>query len=430
MSIMKILVSAYACEPGKGSEPGVGWNWVQQIARFNDVWVLTRVKNRIAIESDPVFHRMGNVRWIYYDLPYWLSFWKRGRRGVHLYYYLWQIGAYFIARKEHCSVQFDIAHHVTFVTYWLPSFLVHIPIPFIWGPVGGGEEAPSSFMQTLGVRGRSYEFLRRLVQSAAGYDPFVRRTTRLARVVLATTQETADKIAQLGVGNPLVFSQIALSQTEITALGKIPQRTGSPIRYVSIGNLIEWKGFHLGLAAFARLPCISCDSEYWIVGEGPERSRLTKLAKEYGVLDRVTFIGQISRQEVFSIIEDCDVLVHPSLHDSGGNVCIEAMAAGKPVICLDLGGPALQVSEDTGFKISAIDPEQTITDLCSALRALADNPEMRIEMGRAAQRRALEHFHWDVKGDYIQKVYTDVISDNRRHSEGISVGEIERGVLE
>jgi len=74
--------------------------------------------------------------------------------------------------------------------------------------------------------------------------------------------------------------------------------------------------------------------------------------------------------------------MHPSLHDSGGWVTLEAMAAGRPVICLDLGGPALQVSEATGIKIPAISPPQVVADLASALKQLAGDPSRRHDLAR------------------------------------------------
>ncbi|MGA8406839.1 MAG: hypothetical protein WB680_06635, partial [Candidatus Acidiferrales bacterium] len=126
---LKILISAYACEPGKGSEPGVGWNNVEQAARFHNVWVMTRSNNRALIEEALAAQPMPNVHWIYLDLPRWARFWKKGQRGIHLYYSLWQILAYRKARKLHRDVGFDLAHHVTFVNYWLPTFLPLLPIP-------------------------------------------------------------------------------------------------------------------------------------------------------------------------------------------------------------------------------------------------------------------------------------------------------------
>ena len=111
---------------------------------------------------------------------------------------------------------------------------------------------------------------------------------------------------------------------------------------------MSWKGFHLGLQAFARTQ--HPDTEYWIVGAGPAERSLKALAHRLGIADRVLFLGHQPRSEVLQIVQQCDVLVHPSLHESGGAVCAEAMAAGRPVICLDLGGPGLQVTAETGIR--------------------------------------------------------------------------------
>ena len=73
----RVLLSAYACEPVKGSEPGVGWNWVRQLSQFAEVWVLTRANNRNSIEAAIAEHPLPHVHFVYYDLPRWMSFWKR-----------------------------------------------------------------------------------------------------------------------------------------------------------------------------------------------------------------------------------------------------------------------------------------------------------------------------------------------------------------
>lgn len=108
---LKILLSAYACEPGKGSEPGVGWNWALSLARRgHQVWVLTRSNNRAAIEqavAEGKQPELVKLNWLYYDVPKWASWWKKGGRGVHLYYFLWQWGAYLFAKKIHQSVVFE-----------------------------------------------------------------------------------------------------------------------------------------------------------------------------------------------------------------------------------------------------------------------------------------------------------------------------------
>src|SRR6516164_1163816 len=96
---LRVLVSAYACEPGMGSEPGIGWNTVRELGQRHEVWVITRANNQAKIESALASSPMPSVHFVYFDLPKWSRFWKRGSRAVNLYYYLWQLGAYFTARK-------------------------------------------------------------------------------------------------------------------------------------------------------------------------------------------------------------------------------------------------------------------------------------------------------------------------------------------
>jgi len=408
---MKILVSAYACEPGKGSEPGVGWNWVRQIACFADeVWVITRANNRPVIEEALKKEPLPNVHWVYFDLPRWARFWKKGQRGMHLYYYLWQVGIYFLARRLHRKVQFDLVHHVTFGNYWMPSFLALLPVPFIWGPVGGGESAPKSFYSTFSVRGRIYEWIRNLARWFGEHDPFTKMTARRSAVALSKARETANRLTQLGARCVFVLSEVALPEEEIVHLSSVPLHQGNPFRLLSLGRLLHWKGFHLGLMAFARFVREFPQSEYWLVGDGPEWRNLERLAQKLGITDKVRFWGALPRAEALKKLAECDVLVHPSLHDSGGWVCVEAMAAGRPVICLDLGGPALQVTEETGFKIPAHTPEQVVAEMAEAMLKLATDESLRQRMSEAARKRVRVAFSWERRGEEIQKIYSKVIA--------------------
>jgi glycosyltransferase involved in cell wall biosynthesis len=407
---MRVLISAYACEPGRGSEPGVGWNWAQQMGRYHEVWVITRANNRAPIEKSLAKEPLPNVHWVYFDLPRWARFWKKRQRGMHLYYYLWQIGAYFVVRKLHRRVGFNLAHHVTFVNYWMPSFMALLPVPFVWGPVGGGESAPRSFWRSLSLRGKTYELLRDLARFLAEFDPFVKLAARRATVGLATTSQTEKRLRALGCRNVLVHPAVGLVSEEIRTLSPFPVRQSDPFRFLSIGGLLHLKGFDLGLRAFARFQARFPATEYWIIGDGPERKRLEKLAHNLGIAAKMRFWGTIPRDEVLEKLADCDVLVHPSLHESGGWVCLEAMAARRPVICLDLGGPALQVTEETGIKIPAISPSQAIADLSLAMEELARDPARRARLGQSGRERVSRLYNSEEKGKYLADLYDQAAS--------------------
>jgi glycosyltransferase involved in cell wall biosynthesis len=402
---LKILVSAYACEPGRGSEPGIGWNWVCEISRFHETWVITRSNNRQSIEAFTANTPLPSARFVYFDLPPSLRFWKKGRRGMFLYYYLWQFGSYFVAKKLHKQIDFDASHHVTFGKYWSPSFLAALPIPFLWGPVGGGESEPISLWYSLSLRGKIYEIVRRSVRRICELDPLVRLTARRATLALATTAQTEQRLRAIGCRTVSILSHAALPEKEIQRLASVPDHKSGSFRVVSIGDLLHLKGYHLGLKAFAKLLERFPNAEYWLFGDGPERDRLTKLAAGLGIANHVTFWGVIPRLELLDRLSECDVLLHPVLHDSSGWASVEAMAAGRPVVCLDLGGTALQVTEKTGAKISAQSSSQVIEDLANALTYLAANPALCANMGRAARQRVAEYFNWSHKGQQLDDIY-------------------------
>lgn len=142
-----ILATAYAINPYKGSEDGMGWNFVMQIARFNKVIAITRENNRIHIEkymSENPNSLYSNIQFLYFDLPYWMRFWEKGGRGAMLYYLMWQRGIVgFIKRQK---LAFDNAHNLNFHNDWTPSFLWKLEKPFVWGPVGHHPSIPSQYL--------------------------------------------------------------------------------------------------------------------------------------------------------------------------------------------------------------------------------------------------------------------------------------------
>lgn len=415
MENLRVLVSAFYCEPGKGSEEGVGWNTVREIAIHHDVWVLTRVKNRASIEAETSRMPIPRLHFVYCDFPRWSRWWAQGQLlEWHLYYYLWQIYIYFVARQLHRKLRFDIVHHVTFVKYWIPSFLSLLPVPFVWGPVGGGESIPKSFQRDLRSKAKISEALRRVGRRLGEYDPSVVSTIRNSAIALATTEETAARMSKLGAKGVRVYSQLGLPREELERLGLREVKEASSLRLISIGRLLYWKGFHLGLQAFAKAD-LPRDTEYWIVGDGPERRNLEALARELGLEDRVMFWGALPREETLAKLEECQILVHPSLHDSGGLVCLEAMAAGCPVICLRLGGPDVVVTEEAGSKVTAQTPEQAVRDLSDAITRLSQDPDLRTRTGEAAHRRANETFDREVKGKVWQEFYGEALRSTTGH---------------
>jgi len=402
---MKVLISAYACEPGRGSEPGVGWNWAVQASRHHEVWVLTRANNRHAIENVMVRSPNANLHFIYHDLPRWVRWWKRGNRGIHAYYLLWQLTGIRVARREHAIQRFDIGHHITLVTYRYPSLLAWLDLPFIWGPVAGAEAAPLAFYSTYGVKGALQQALRSVSNIATRLDPLVRRTRRRAALVLAATHETSQALHGAPIV-PAVGTWLTMRSNAVHA----PSDSGC-IRLLYVGNLLWLKGLQLALPAIRRCVDAGVSVQFTIVGDGPERGALQDMCSGLGLDNVVEFRGSVPHAEVLKLYPQYDALLFPSMRDSGGFAILEAMEAQLPVICLAIGGPAEIVSDKSGIRIAALSPQQAVSDLSQAIQQLALSPEEREEMGRSARQRVEKYYAWERREPLIRQLYEQVGSN-------------------
>ena len=397
---MKILATAYACRPDSGSEDGNGWHLAHQLTRFGEVWALTPSHNRAAIEA-----LESPVHFVYVDVPAWPADSAAANRLRRTHYNAWQLRVVPAAKRLHRRHSFDVAHHLTYAQYWTGSWMGSLGIPFVWGPVGGGESAPSSLIAALPRPGRLFERKRDFARAVGRRSPAVRSAARNAALALATTADSIGALQSVKVRRRAstrfeVLSNCALPDSEFRSLKTASAEPGA-FRIISVGRLEHWKGFHLAVAAMATLVQHVPEAQLQLVGTGPAETYLRELVRTLGLERHVELVGRLPRPEVLARLADSHALVHPSLHDSGGWATLEASAVGLPVVCLDIGGPALQVTPQTGIKIAVDDADQVVPRLASALAALARDPQRAAALGAAGRRRVAEEFTWDRIGDRL-----------------------------
>ncbi len=405
---MKILLSAYACEPDKGSEPGVGWNWALALARRgHDVWVITRKNNQTSIEQAMLnlggFYN-SKLHFIYHDAPNWILRWKKNGLGVHLYYALWQKGILKLALAAHQQHQFDVVQHLTFGVWRQPTQLFKLNIPCIFGPVGGGESAPWPMANGIpNFKSNITEYIRFAVNGISLINPWLRICLRQSALIVAKTHETANWIKKVGL-NSLVSLEIGINADRISQVNNTAKNGKLMCLYA--GRLIGWKGVHLALAAVAEAQTKGIDVTFTVVGGGPLLKKYQEIANTLGLRDKVTFTGQLNQSELFAKYREHNILLFPSLHDSSGNVVLEAFAQGLPVLCLNLGGPSVLVDETCGRAVEARDAPQKIiiSRLADALVELASSPELMKKMREGAHNKALA-LSWD---ETVNRVYKHV----------------------
>ncbi len=367
---MRVLLSAYACEPDKGSEPEVGWQRaLHMLANADEVWVLTRANNRAVIEANPS-SRLPGLHFIYYDLPRWALKLKKRAWFFPIYLVLWQWGAYRLAARWNCEKPFDCVYHVTFVSMLAGSFMGRLGIPFVIGPIAGGERAPLRLRRGMPMRSKAGELRRDLGILLQRYSPLTRQAYAAATHIFVTTAGSLRLVPPRWHSKTSVHLAIA---THGGAAIRNESRPPEAPRFVFAGRLLCWKGAHFAIRALAQVRRTVPAATLTLIGDGPDEQWLRDAAVRFGVADAVAFAGVLQRQQLIDSFHTFTALIFPSLHDSGGFVVLEALSAGLPVLCLDLGGPGVMVNGSCGAVISTADANENdiVSNIAGAMVSLS-----------------------------------------------------------
>jgi glycosyltransferase involved in cell wall biosynthesis len=401
---MRILLSAFSCSPKWGSESAVGWHWANELAREHQVFVITHQffkGHHLEVPS-------CNPSYVYLSAP---TFGMSADRYLNsrLYYCFWQVYCLFFCLRGGIHRNVDLVHHLTWGTFRFPSFLGLLGKPFFIGPVGGGERAPVRLSRSLPFGQRVHEFVRLGGIMLSKVDPSVWLNCATATTILCRTEESKTALPSIFWKKCRIRQEIGVCSgpAKPSQAPRIADCADTPLRALYAGRLIGWKGVHLAIKGVANARRRGVDVTLAIAGEGPLRPWLQDLANQSGIAEFVHFLGRLDHNVLQMTYSTMDVFVFPSLHDSGGSVVLEAMSAGLPIICLDLGGPRHFVNDEVGYLIRAASMNEA--DISEAigktLDELAQNRALLRMLSDGARRRHQE-FSWERQ---VKLAYGDVL---------------------
>lgn len=405
---MKVLVSAYACEPGRGSEPEVGWQTATHLAQLHEVTVLTRANNRPIIDKGLATLRGAHPAFIYYDLPGWLIWLKKRGMSVAIYYFLWQFGARLHMRGK--LEPFDLIHHCTFNSFRQPGFWWLTKKAVVIGPLGGGQVCPWNFLPWFRKQ-LLYEIFRSLTVLCGYVLPQILTSMLSARRILVANTDTLKCI-------PWFFRAKAVQMLETAVLPEqVIERTeqphSGPTRFLWISRLDKLKGGELAIRAFALALAENPEIRLTMGGAGPEEKPLLALIKRLGIAHAVDWRGRIPKEEVTSVMAAHDAFLFTSLRDTSGNVMLEAMAVGMPIITFAHHGAVEISTAETALQIPVTSSRETIAQMKGAMLQLAADPALARRLGLAGQERVKEKFTWKAQAMRLDHVFQAAISEQQ-----------------
>lgn len=400
-----ILVSAYGCEPFVGSESGVGWNWCLQLAKKNKLYVITRANNKDKIEPNVPDDIKNNIIFYYYDAPNWILKLKRREKGLYFYYTCWQIGIIRIIKDIILNHQIDYTMHLSFGSFWMPTFLPLFNRPFIWGPLGGGDCVPKSFLKELPIKDRIIQSARYLLKKTSFLNPLVTYPASKARVILARTEDSATTIPIKYKHKVKVILETAMTD-DIFGISKKDKKDNC-LNLIYTGRLIPIKNVKSIVRAVSAVP-LKYNIHLSIIGRGSEKTEIEKIIQNGKCASRFTLINEMPRSEVLERLSYADVYLFPSLHEGGSWALMEAMAVGLPVICLDCTGMHMITSEKSAIRIEPTNEKEFEEKVTKSIVDLCENPELVKRIGVEATQRIKDNFRWDGKLKFMEELFCEL----------------------
>jgi glycosyltransferase involved in cell wall biosynthesis len=420
---LKVLVGAYACSPSRGSEPGVGWGWVEAISKYHDLWVLTGDQCRQDIEAE-LSRRpelQGRMRFYYIPRVRHLraeKIWPPSY--LYTYKHQWQKAAFEAGKRLQGEVGFDLVHQLTYVGFRLPGMLWQLGLPFVWGPIGGLEQTTWALIPALGLRGALYLLARNLWND---WDRRFSRTPRLAferadGAIIAATSGIQKEIRRFYGHESTVISEIGLPP--VTRETPVRRLSSEPLHLLWCGRHIPGKALPFLFSALQQLPP-HFEWKLTIVGDGPSSAHWRRLAQAKGVSDRCEWLGQVARETVLRRMQTAHAFVVTSVYDLTSTVVVEALANGLPVVCPDHCGFKDAITPECGIKVPASSQRRLVRGLAHSIRQLFEE-DRRWELARGALARSAA-YHWEAKARAVDGIYRDRTRHYRFKTAGTAVTE-------
>lgn len=399
-----VLLIAPACDGEDVGEAWVAFQWAKRLSEVHDLTLLTTYKRG----HTPMTRQLPSVRVIEWQEPPLVGRLERLNSLVQPGYLPFHRRARSWIRERIAEGErFDIAHQVVPVAMRYPSPVAGLGIPFVIGPVGGSLESPPAFQAEEGAT-PWYQRLRRLDGWRIRHDPLLRRTYESADCVVGVADYVREFLAGLDIPRFEIMSETAVERVHDPV--DRGDRQG-PVRLLHVGRIVRTKGLRDVIRAMDSLRDL--DVVLDVLGDGNDRAACEDLIAELGLGDRITLHGSVARSVVDDFYRRADVFVFPSYREPGGNVALEAMSWGLPVVVCRRGGPGANVDETCAFLLEAESPAQLAHDTAAAVRLLVQEPERRRRMGEAGRERAERTHLWSQRLDRMDRIYDDVASLRR-----------------
>ena len=410
--MLKILINAYACSPNMGSEPGMAWNWVSNLAKYCQVHIITEGEFQNKIETVvPKLEQGENMHFYYNPVSDEIRkmCWNQGDWRFYKYYKEWQWKTYLIA-KDICSKQhIDVLHQLNMIGFREPGYLWKLSketdIPFVWGPVDAKDKFPVAYLGGASMKTKLFMRLKNVLTVwQLKHSKRVRQAASQASVIFSASSNSKESFKKyMAIDSPLL-NETGCYVQERPLIDKSQKET---FGVLWVGKLDFRK--QLGIALQSVAIADNENIRLHIVGGG-DAEPYKQLANTLGIKDKCIWHGAVSHDEVQSIMQNSDVFFFTSVAEGTPHVVLEAIGNNLPIVCFDTCGQGDAVNEKVGKKILLSNPSKSSQSFATILNEFEGNRNLLKQMSENCKQRQIE-LSWDEKAKTMVKWYEKVVSE-------------------
>ncbi len=409
-----------------GSEPGMAWNWVVNLARHCELYIITEGEFRERIEAAvPALDQGKNMHFYYNPVSAKIRkmCWNQGDWRFYKYYREWQWKTYLMARNICQKEQIDVLHQLNMIGFREPGYLwkltKEIGVPFVWGPIGGLKQFPTAYLKGADLKMKIFMKLKNYLNVwQLKHNKRVTEAFGTARLLVSSIPDSYRAIKKYKGLESVIIPETGCFLSEEDIPTERFEEKEFHVMWVGKFDFRKQLPLALRAIAIADIPHVILD--VYGSGTAEQVSEAKCLAKELGIGDKVVWHGNQPNAVVTDAMKHSHLFLFTSVSEDTSTVVLEAVSYHLPVVCFDACGMAAVIDDKIGRKIPLSNPMQSVRDFAKVLTELERNRDLLRQMSENCKQRQQE-LSWKEKAKTMVEWYEKTIrngasSDTGRHT--------------
>lgn len=411
--MLKVLINAYACSPGMGSEPGMAWNWVKNLAKFCELYIITEGEFRERIEAVvPTLEQGGNMHFYYNPVSDEIRkmCWNQGDWKFYKYYRQWQWKTYHMAKDICGKERIDVLHQLNMIGFREPGYLWKLSkengVPFVWGPIGGLKQFPTAYLKGAGLKMQLFMRLKNFLNIwQLKHEKRVDEALKTAKLLISSIPDSYRALKKYKGLESMVIPETGCFLSDDISTARFDNEE---FHIMWVGKFDFRKQLPLALqaVALAKNPKLKLD----VYGSGSvgQVEMAKRMGEELGISQQVIWYGNQKNDVVMEAMRKALLFFFTSVNEDTSTVVLEAVSNRLPVVCFDACGMSAVIDASVGRKIALSQPSQSAHDFARILNELEGNRALLKQLSENCRQRQME-LSWEVKARKVVEEYKRIV---------------------